>query len=59
MTFPKSSHQGNMPVRVLRNNILMSFENIKNDAIKYIEELINAGKLNPAIIYDNRANKLK
>lgn len=59
MTFPKSKYPGNMPVRILCNNILVNFERLGKDAIKHIEESIKTEKLDPAIGYDNGKNKLK
>ena len=49
MAFLQSTHPGNMPIRVLQNNVIHHFENARVDTLKKHKEWVNAGKIQPGI----------
>lgn len=49
MTFSQSTHPGNMPIRVLQNNVIHHFENVRDDALEKHKRWVNSGKLQPGI----------
>lgn len=49
MTFSQSTHPGNLPVRVLQNNVIHHFENVRDDALEKHKEWVNSGKIQPGI----------
>jgi hypothetical protein len=57
--FSKESHPGNHPVRVLSNNIIFHFENIKPTILKLLSEAILRKKIEPGICYTIDKEPLK
>jgi hypothetical protein len=49
MAFSQSTHPGNMPIRVLQNNVIYHFENIRDDALGRHKEWVKKGKIQPGI----------
>ncbi len=49
MTFTQFTHPGNMPIRVLQNNVIHHFENVRDDALEKHKRWVNSGKLQPGI----------
>ena len=49
MTFPQSTHPGNMPIRVLQKNVIHHFENVRDDTLEKHKEWVNSGKIQPRI----------
>lgn len=52
MAFLQSTHPGNMPIRVLQNNVIHHFENARVDTLKKHKEWVNAGKIQPGMGYN-------
>lgn len=49
MTFSQSTHPGNMPIRVLQNNVIHHFENVRDDALEKHKKWVDTGKIKPGI----------
>lgn len=49
MVFSQSTHPGNMPIRVLQNNVIHHFENIRDDSLSRHIEWVKKGKIQPGI----------
>ncbi len=49
--YPRETFPGNMPIRVLRNNILSSFQSFGKDSMNRHKEWVEKGLINPAIVF--------
>lgn len=59
MPYSKDTHPGDMPIRVLRYNLVHNIENIRPDILNQYKEWVTSGKLNPEIkwLIDNQEVK--
>ncbi len=49
MIFAQSTHPGYMPIRVLQNNVIHHFENVRDDALEKHKRWVDSGKVQPGI----------
>jgi hypothetical protein len=49
MSFSQTSHPGNMPIRVLQNNVIHHFENVRDGALERHKQWVASGKIRPGL----------